>query len=116
MSFIAIGYADWPLIALHFSTRQIVRPSLIPSLYVGGMGAEAVASLILGRLFDRFGLNIVIGVTILTAAYGPLVFLGGDCPVGHILKPAGDTTSAAGSLTLNPCPHSLCICCVELSR
>ena len=80
MSFIAIGYADWPLIALHFSTRQIVRPSLIPSLYVGGMGAEAVASLILGRLFDRFGLNIVIGVTILTAAYGPLVFLGGELP------------------------------------
>ena len=76
MSFIAIGYADWPLIALHFADRQIVRSDLIPALYVAGMGAEAVSSLVLGKLFDLYGLYTVLGVTLLTAAYGPLVLLG----------------------------------------
>lgn len=75
MSLFAVGYADWPLIVLHFSQRQIVRLSLLPSLYAGGMGAEAVASLILGKLYDKYGISVVIVVTLFTAGYGPLVFL-----------------------------------------
>ena len=83
MSLIAIGYADWPLIALHIATKQIARPSLLPSIYAVGMGAEAIASLILGKLYDRFGLSIVIILTFITASYGPLVLLTND--VGTIL-------------------------------
>jgi len=75
MSLIAIGYADWPLLALHLAQKQVVRPSLVPSLYAVGMGAEAVASLVLGRLYDRFGLSVVIILTLFTATYGPLILL-----------------------------------------
>jgi hypothetical protein len=75
MSLIAIGYADWPLIGLHLAQRQVVRPSLVPSLYAVGMGAEAVGSLVLGRLYDRFGLSVVTVLTLFTATYGPLILL-----------------------------------------
>jgi hypothetical protein len=41
------------------------------------MATEAVAALVLGRLFDRIGLLTVAGATALTAYFAPLVFLGG---------------------------------------
>lgn len=83
MSLVAIGYADWPLIALHFSQRHLVSADLVPLLYAGAMAAEAAASLVLGKLFDRLGLLCVIGVTVLTAVYAPLVFLG-NLPVAVV--------------------------------
>jgi hypothetical protein len=45
--------------------------------YAGAMATEAVAALVLGRLFDRIGLLTVVGATVLTACFAPLVFLGG---------------------------------------
>lgn len=77
MSLVAIGYADWPLIALHVSRHHLVSADLAPVLYAVAMAAEAVAALMLGKLFDRVGLLAVFAVTVLTAAYAPLVFLGG---------------------------------------
>jgi MFS-type transporter involved in bile tolerance (Atg22 family) len=41
------------------------------------MGVDAVAALILGRLFDRLGIPVIIGGSILSALFAPLVFLGG---------------------------------------
>jgi predicted MFS family arabinose efflux permease len=38
---------------------------------------DAVAALILGRAFDRVGLPVLAAVTIVTAAFAPLAFLGG---------------------------------------
>jgi MFS family permease len=80
MSLVAIGYADWPLIALHASQQRTVSAGLIPVLYAVAMAAEAAAALLLGKLFDRIGLTSVIAVTVLTAAYAPLIFLG-DLPL-----------------------------------
>lgn len=77
MSLIAVGYADWPLIALHFSQHHLVSTAAAPVLYSVAMAAEAIAALVLGKLFDRIGLTAVIVVTAVTAAYAPLVFLGG---------------------------------------
>jgi MFS family permease len=41
------------------------------------MATEAAAALVLGRLYDRVGLLTVVGSTVLTAFFAPLVFLGG---------------------------------------
>ena len=41
------------------------------------MGVDAVAALILGRLFDRLGMPVIMTVSILSALFAPLVFLGG---------------------------------------
>ena len=77
MGLIGVGYADWPLIALHFSQHHLVAGAAVPVLYAVAMAAEATAALVLGKLFDRIGLTAVIAITVITAAYAPLVFLGG---------------------------------------
>ncbi|MEU6284391.1 MFS transporter [Streptomyces sp. NPDC047028] len=77
MGLIAAAYADYPLIAYHFGKDHVVANAWIPVLYAGAMAAEALAALVLGRLFDRCGLWTVAGTTLLTACFPPLVFLGG---------------------------------------
>lgn len=74
---IGAGYADFPLIAYHFGKAAVASPNWIPIFYAVAMGVDAVAALILGRLFDRLGMPVIIAVAILSAFFAPLVFLGG---------------------------------------
>jgi MFS family permease len=76
MGLVALGYADFPLIAYHFEQADVVSTAWIPVLYAVAMATEAVAALGLGRLFDRLGLRTVAAATLLTAAFAPLVFYG----------------------------------------
>lgn len=76
MGLIAAAYADYPLIAYHFGKAHVVSAVWIPIIYAVAMATEAVAALVLGRLFDRIGLLTVMGATVLTAFFAPLVFLG----------------------------------------
>jgi predicted cation transporter len=74
---IAAGYADSPLIAYHFEKAAIVPGAWIPVLCAVAMGADAVAALILGPLFDRVGLRTMLAATLISALTPPLAFLGG---------------------------------------
>ncbi len=74
---IGAGYADFPLIAYHFGKAAVASPNWVPIFYAVAMGADAVASLILGRLFDRLGMRVIIVVSGLSSLFAPLVFLGG---------------------------------------
>lgn len=74
---IAAGYADFPLIAFRFQQHAVMSHNLIPLYYAVGMGAAAAGALLLGRLFDRFGLPVIVIAVGLAAAFAPLVFLGG---------------------------------------
>ena len=76
MGMIALAYADYPLIAYHFSTAHIISTPMIPILYAVAMGTEAIAAIVIGRLFDRIGLVTALVATVLTAGFAPLVFLG----------------------------------------
>ncbi len=71
------GYADFPLIAYHFGKTGLASPSRIPLLYALAMGVDAVAALILGKLYDRLGRGFLAVVPLLSALCAPLVFLGG---------------------------------------
>lgn len=73
---VAAGFADFPLIAYHFQKASIATPALIPVLYAIAMAVDAIAAIIFGRLFDRIGLTTMIFVTVLSAFFAPLVFLG----------------------------------------
>jgi MFS family permease len=73
---IAAGYADYPLIAYHFGKVSSVPRDWIPVFYAVAMGVDALAALIFGRLFDRFGLVVMIGAVVLSALFAPLVFMG----------------------------------------
>lgn len=74
---IAAGYADFPLIAFHFGKTGLIAPVWIPVLYSLAMAAEAMAAIVLGRLFDRIGIGAMIFATCASALSAPLAFLGG---------------------------------------
>jgi MFS family permease len=71
------GYADFPLIAYHFGKTALLPASWIPLFYAVAMAVDAVAALILGRLYDRLGLPVIVVTAALSALFAPLVFLGG---------------------------------------
>ena len=73
----AAGFADFPLIAFHFQRAGTVSPDLTPVFYAVAMAVSGTGSLVLGRMFDRAGIGVLIPLIVVTAVYAPLVFLGG---------------------------------------
>ena len=78
VALVAAGFADFPLIAFHFHAASVVTDSWIPLLYAIAMGVSAVSGLLFGRLFDRIGIPVLAGATLVAALFAPLVFLGGS--------------------------------------
>ncbi len=76
-AFVGAGFADFPLIAYHFERARIVATDLVPVFYAVAMAVGGAGSLLFGRLFDRFGMRLLVPLTLLSALYAPLVFLGG---------------------------------------
>ena len=74
---VGAGFADFPLIAYHLERARVVSTDLVPVLYAVAMAVGGAGSLIFGRLFDRFGMRLLIPLTIVSGVYAPLVFLGG---------------------------------------
>lgn len=74
---IAFGFADYPLIAFHFSKAHTVSAALVPVFYAGAMGTSGAASLVFGRWFDARGVSVMIPGLLCGACVAPLVFLGG---------------------------------------
>ena len=73
---VAMGFADFPLIAFHFQKAGTVPLAWVPIFYAVGMGVGGLGSLLFGRLFDRAGIRILVPLTVLSATFAPLVFLG----------------------------------------
>jgi MFS family permease len=71
---VAAGYADYPLLAYHFSQAATVSLAWIPALYAVAMGVDAIAALVFGRWFDRFGLSVLLMATTLSAGFAPFGF------------------------------------------
>jgi MFS family permease len=74
---IAVGFADFALIAFRFQKAAIVPQSVTPVLYSLAMAPGAISALVFGRLLDKFGLPILLLSFFLSALFAPLVFLGG---------------------------------------
>lgn len=77
---VAAGFADFPIIAYHFQQGGVVAATYIPICYAAAMGVSGAGSLVFGRLFDRFGIRLLIPLTLISALYAPLVFLGDFWP------------------------------------
>jgi predicted MFS family arabinose efflux permease len=80
---VAAGFVDFPLIAFHFAHTASVDPGYIPVFYSVAMAVGGSGSLVFGRLFDRFGIGILVPLTVVTALFAPLVFFG-DFPVALV--------------------------------
>lgn len=76
VSLIAAGFADYPLISFHFEKTSQVSTEMIPVMYAIAMGVDALAALLLGRLFDKHGMKVLIGSALATIPFAPLVFMG----------------------------------------
>lgn len=89
---LGLGFADWALVAFHASKTGLIDVAWLPVLYAAAMGVDAVAALVFGALFDRIGLRALAASTLISAAFGPLVFLS---PSGWVLG-AGAVLWAVG--------------------
>jgi MFS family permease len=76
VALVAAGYADFPLIAYRFQKDAVAPVAWIPAIYAVAMGVDALAALLFGRLFDRFGISILTIAVVISSAFAPLVFLG----------------------------------------
>jgi MFS family permease len=72
-----VTFADYPVIAYHFGKTQSVPGEWIAVFYAVAMAVSGAGSLLFGRLFDRFGFAVLIALTLISALFAPLVFLGG---------------------------------------
>jgi MFS family permease len=72
---LALGFADWALVAYHAGKTGVFGPAALPILYAGAMAVDAVAALVCGALFDRAGIRVLAATTLLSAGFAPLVFL-----------------------------------------
>jgi MFS family permease len=74
---VAAGFADFQLIAYHFVKAGVATKTWIPIFYSVAMAVSGAGSLVFGKLFDRFGITVLIPLTLISALFAPLVFLGG---------------------------------------
>jgi MFS family permease len=71
---VAAGFVDFPLAAFHVKKLGMLEDKWIPLVYSGAMGIDALTALILGRLYDRKGLPVLIAAIGATAWFAPFVF------------------------------------------
>jgi MFS family permease len=80
VALVAIGLADWPLLAYHLEKTHVLTGSWLPIAYSAAMAVDGVAALAAGYLFDgsrargRTGAGVVAGFVAVGAVYAPLVF------------------------------------------
>ncbi len=83
VAFVAIGLADWPLIAYHFERADVVSAEWLPVVYAAAMGFDGLVALAAGVAFDRrrargtTGAGVLAAFVLAGAAYGPLAFSAG---------------------------------------
>ena len=82
VALIAIGLADWPLLAYHLEKQNMLATKWLPVAYAAAMAADGLASVLAGSAFDRVrarggtGAMVVSAFVVAGAAYAPLVWLG----------------------------------------
>ncbi len=79
VALIAIGLADWPLLAFHLEKAGVLSAKWLPIAYAAAMGLDGFAAVIAGTTFDRqrtkgrTGAGVVATFVLIGAAYAPLV-------------------------------------------
>ena len=76
-AFFAAGLMSFEFISYHLSSRGTVTEHWIPVFLAISTGMGVIASLVLGRLYDKLGIGVVVAAVCLSALFSPLVFMGG---------------------------------------
>jgi hypothetical protein len=75
-AFFGAGLMSFEFVSYHLSTQGTVTEHWIPLFLAISTGMGVIARLVLGRLYDRIGLPVVLIGVILCSLFSPLVFLG----------------------------------------
>ncbi len=75
---LAAGFFDFPLLTLHLTKTGVLSDATVAYLYAAAMGATGLTALICGKLFDRFGMAVLVVGVLATMTALPLGFLGGE--------------------------------------
>jgi MFS family permease len=79
IAFVAIGLADWPLLAYHLEKSHVLSGQWLPVAYSGAMAVDGIAAFAAGNLFDRnrarggTGAGVVAAFVLGGAMYAPLI-------------------------------------------
>lgn len=84
ISFLAFGFADFPLITMHIARENLVATSSLPLLYAGAMIADAFAALLFGWLYDKKGIRVLMLSSALSAVFTIFIFLFESLPAAII--------------------------------
>lgn len=68
------GFAHFQLLSYHFKAVGLMSDALIPLAFAIAMGVDAVAALIVGRAYDRSGLNVLLALPVGTLLASVLAF------------------------------------------
>ncbi len=60
------GFVNFPLISYHFKIQSVISNVQIPVFYAIAMGVDALVALIIGRIYDRIGLKVLLTIPLLT--------------------------------------------------
>jgi predicted MFS family arabinose efflux permease len=74
---VGAGFADFPLLAFHLQKTSVASQGAIAVFYSVAMATGGLGSLLFGRLFDRHGIVVLVPLTVVSALFAPLMFLGG---------------------------------------
>ena len=62
-----LGFATFGVLGYHLQVRHIISTPWIAVVYAGAMGAAAIAALVSGRFYDRFGLRGLVLLPVIAA-------------------------------------------------
>lgn len=71
---LAVGMADFPLMAFHIETNKVIDVKYITLLYMMVMGVDGLVAFIFGNLYDKKGAITLWIAAIIGIAFAPLVF------------------------------------------
>ncbi|HKH70802.1 MAG TPA: MFS transporter [Vicinamibacterales bacterium] len=76
----AAGLMSFELVSYHLSSTGTVTAHWVPIFLALSTAGAVVASLILGKSYDKLGISVVVVAVILSACFSPLVFFGSFWP------------------------------------
>lgn len=68
------GFVNFQLVSYHFKIQSVIPEVQIPLFYAIAMGVDALAALIVGKVYDRIGIVLLVTVPFLTLPIPLLAF------------------------------------------
>lgn len=80
ISLFALGFTDYSLVGMHIGKafvdkgNAIITSAILPLVYSGAMIIDAIAVVLFGKLYDRFGVLSLVLATVFSSLFSIFVF------------------------------------------